>query len=145
MSDVICEQLAKQAGFKLSVGNWIAPDGTLIIGKTHESHHIETMVKYTKEECPEDKNHLTWMNSKVAEGFIRLVFRADILFQVGCKRKKDIWSKQPNYRCMIDILKKLNTIEAHIFSKSFYIIGQSRFIVNKEMKKLEIKEYENIS
>ncbi len=85
------------------------------------------------------------MNDKVKEGFIRLVFRADILFQVGCEKKKDIWSKQPNYRCMIDILRKLNTIEAHIFSKSFYIIGQSRFIVNKEMKKLEIKEYENLS
>lgn len=89
MSDS-CEQIAIKAGFKVSVGNWISPDGSLIKGDTYETHHWDTIEKYIDDkECD---NQLKLMNKKIAEGYIRIVIRADISFQMSGKLD-DIWGK----------------------------------------------------
>ncbi len=135
--EVICEEIAHRAGFIVSVGNWIAPDGTLIVGKDHEKHHYDTLLEHC--ECNED-NRIRWMNDKVQEGYIRLVFRADVFFQVGCETLDDLWGNEPNIEKMISILKNLTGIDIHIFSKTFYVIGLAEYIVNKQTDKLEIRQ-----
>ena len=139
MPELFCEEIAHRAGFIVSVGNWIAPDGTLITGEDYETHHWETIKKYLGFE-PETDNHLTWMNRKVDEGYIRLVFRHDVLFQIGSKKKEEIWSEQSNLTMMRSILEKIRDVEIHIFSRTFYVIGLSRNILNKAMDKLQIQE-----
>lgn len=145
MSDLICEEIARRAGFQVSVGNWIAPDGGLILGTDYQSHHWETLLMYWKEPakqaiCQQCDNHLQNMNLAVDQGYIRLVFRADVLFQVGTENINDLWSDSPNYKRMLDILKYLEGVDVHIFSKKFYVIGEARSIIDKDLNKLEIKE-----
>jgi hypothetical protein len=139
--EIICEEIAHQAGFIVSTGNWIAPDGGLILGKHHDEHHWETMTQYLGYE-PKTENSLQWMNEQVSLGFIRLVFRADVMFQVGCVNVEDIWSDTPNYRTMLRILEKLKGIgDVHIFSHNFYIIGKANDITKHGTKNLQIKVY----
>lgn len=139
MPELFCEEIAHRAGFTVSVGNWIAPDGALITGKNYETHHWETIKEHLGYES-ETTNHLTWMNQQVLEGYIRLVFRNDVLFQVGCKKKEEIWAESPNIITMRDILQKISDIEIHIFSRTFYIIGLSCNILAKKWKELQIQE-----
>ena len=139
MPELFCEEIAHRAGFIVSVGNWITPDGILILGNSYETHHWETIKKFLNVE-PVIENYLTWMNEKVYEGFIRLVFRNDVLFQVGCEKKEDIWSDEPNLTMMREILKRLPEIEIHIFSRTFYVIGLSKNILDKSLDKLQIQE-----
>lgn len=139
MSKLLCEEIAHRAGFIVSVGNWIAPDGRFIIGENYESHHWETIKKYLAYES-EAENHLTWMNQKVQEGYIRLVFRSDVLFQVGCIKKEEIWDDAPNVKVMRDVLKRIPDIEIHIFSKTFYVIGYAKNILSRDWNRLQIKE-----
>jgi len=134
---IICEEIAHQAGFIVSVGNWITPDGSLIIGKDYESHHWSTIKEYLKIE-PKTDNHLRWMNEKVAEGYIRLVFRAYVFFQICCEKKEEIWEDNPNIKTMRVIMRKIPEHEIHIFSKNFYIIGISQNILDKNNDKLQI-------
>lgn len=143
MSEIICEEVAHKAGFVVSTGNWVAPDGGLILGEHHDEHHWETMVRYLGYK-PNTENNLQWMNNKVEEGFIRLVFRADVMFQVGCEDVEDIWSNQPNFNAMLSILKRLVGIEGdiHIFSRKFYIIGKAGDIVKHGLDKLQIRVQE---
>lgn len=138
MQKLFCEEIAHRAGFTVSVGNWIAPDGSLIAGKTYDTHHWETIqqhIGYT----PETDNHLGWMNQQVGEGYIRLVFRNDVMFQVGCKKKEEIWDESPNMTMLREILKKIPDIEIHIFSRTFYIIGLSRNILEQNWKQLQVQ------
>jgi len=137
VSEIICEDLAHRAGFAVSVGNWISPDGTTISGWNYESHHWETLKKYIGDDSD---NPLSYMNLKVSEGYIRLVFRVQVLFQVGCINKEDLWSKKPQYARMRDILGKLKGSEIHIFSKKFYVIGLAEDILDKKISKLQIRE-----
>lgn len=139
MPELFCEEIAHRSGFTVSVGNWITPDGGLIAGKNYETHHWETIKEHTGYE-PETENHLTWMNQQVTDGYIRLVFRNDVLFQVGCKKKEDIWAETPNVTAMRKILQKIPEIEIHIFSRTFYIIGISQDILSKKWNELQIKE-----
>lgn len=139
MSDVICENLAHRAGFIVSVGNWIAPNGDLVTGTDYDHHHWETIVKYL-DITPETDNRLSLMNQKVEEGYIRLVFRADVMFQVGCQNKEELWGNSPQFKRMIEILSKLGDTEVHIFSKTFYVIGTADNISGKKLKMLQIKE-----
>lgn len=139
MSELFCEEVAHRAGFIVSVGNWISPDGILITGENYDSHHWETIKKYLKYE-PEVDNHLAWMNQQIFNGFIRLVFRNDVLFQVGCETKEEIWNTSPNFVMMRKVLEKIPDIEVHIFSKGFYVIGTSRHILDKDMNNLQIQE-----
>ena len=139
MSELLCEEIAHRAGFIVSVGNWIAPNGRLITGENYEGHHWETIKKHFGYE-PETENHLTWMNQKVQEGYIRLVFRTDILFQVGCQQKEEIWSDEPNMKALRDILERLPVIEIHIFSRTFYVIGYAKDMLAQDWDKLQIKE-----
>jgi hypothetical protein len=139
VSELFCEEIAHRAGFIVSVGNWIAPDGSLITGDNYETHHWETIQKYFGY-TPKTDNHLTWMNEKVAEGYLRLVFRNDVLFQVGCKKKEEIWDETPNMKAMREVLKKIPEIEIHIFSRTFYMIGSAQNILNKALDKLQIQE-----
>ncbi len=139
MSELICELTAHRAGFIVSVGNWIAPDGTLITGTDCESHHWETIKAYFGFE-PKVDNHLTWMNQKVEEGFLRLVFRSDVLFQIGSGSKEIIWDEQPNHKMMRQILGRMPDIEVHIFSKNFYVIGMAQDIVDRNISGLQIEE-----
>ncbi len=139
MSELFCEEIAHRAGFTVSVGNWITPDGALIVGKSYDTHHWETIKKHLGFE-PETENHLSWMNDQVTAGYIRLVFRNDVLFQVGCKKKEEIWKESPNNTMLRDILKKIPDIEIHIFSRTFYIIGLACDILVKDWSKLQIKE-----
>lgn len=139
MSELFCEEIAHRAGFTVSVGNWITPDGALIAGKSYDTHHWETIKEYLGYE-PETDNHLTWMNQQVVAGYIRLVFRNDVLFQVACEKKEDIWGASTNVTTMRDILEKIPDIEVHIFSRTFYIIGLACDILAKEWNKLQIQE-----
>lgn len=139
VSEIICEQLAHQAGFIVSVGNWISPDGSLITGRNYESHHWETLIEHLGQK-PETDNHLVFMNNKVNEGYIRLVFRTDVLFQVGANKKEELWGDAPYFQTMRDILKKIGDTEVHIFSKKFYVIGMANNILNQKMELLQIKE-----
>jgi len=139
LKEVLCEEIAHKAGFPVSVGNWIAPDGSLISGTNYETHHLETIQEYL-DYIPKTDNHLTWMNQQVTEGYIRLVFRNDVLFQVACKKKEEIWEEFPNIVMMRDILAKIPDIEIHIFSKTFYIIGLAKDILDRQLDKLQIHE-----
>lgn len=139
MSELFCEEVAHRAGFTVSVGNWITPDGALITGKSYDTHHWTTIKEHFGYE-PETDNHLAWLNQQVAAGYIRLVFRHDVLFQVGCKKKEEIWGESPNVIMMRTILQKVPDIEVHIFSRTFYIIGLSCDILTKEWRKLQIQE-----
>lgn len=140
MSEIICELIAHKAGFAVSTGNWIAPNGDLIFGKTHDEHHFDTIANYLGIELPSD-NHLSWMNEQVDLGFIRLVFREDVMFQVGCLSSEDIWGDGLNYKAMMVVLEKLYEIDGdiHIFSRNFYVIGKAENIVQKSYDKLDIR------
>jgi hypothetical protein len=137
--ELFCEEVAHQAGFIVSVGNWIAPDGTLITGKDYDTHHWETIKKYVGFE-PATDNHLSWMNHKMTEGFIRLVFRNDVLFQVGSEKKEDIWSDKANMTAMRTVIGKLLDVEIHIFSKTFYVVGLAQDILEQAIDRLQIQE-----
>ncbi len=139
MSELLCEEIAHRAGFVVSVGNWIAPNGRLIIGENYESHHWETIKKHVGYE-PEVENYLTWMNQQVQEGYIRLVFRNDVFFQVGCVEKEEIWGDSPNIMTMRSVLERISDIEIHIFSQNFIIIGYAKDILSQNWAKLQIKE-----
>lgn len=140
MSEIICEEIAHTAGFTVSTGNWIAPNGELILGEHHDEHHWETMIRHFGYE-PKTNNNLQWMNEQVEGGFIRLVFRADVMFQVGCESVEDIWSDSPNYKAMLTILQRLADIDGdiHIFSRRFYVIGKAEDIVKHGTEKLQIR------
>lgn len=139
MPELFCEEIAHRTGFTVSVGNWVTPEGTLIASQSYETHHWETIKEYLGYE-PETNNHLTWMNQQITNGYIRLVFRNDVLFQVGCKKKEEIWTKSPNMITMRDILAKIPKIEIHIFSRTFYIIGLSCNILTKKWNELQVQE-----
>ncbi len=141
MPEIICAEIAHRAGFSVSVGNWIAPDGALITGHNYEEHHWETLVRYLGHE-PEVENNLQYMHEKVNEGFIRLVFRIDVLFQVGHKEMNDIWNDQPNNKAMIEVLKRLSDLvdtDIHIFSEHFYVIGKANDIADHKMDGLQVR------
>lgn len=140
MSEIICEEIAHKAGFVVSVGNWIAPDGGLILGENYDEHHWETIIRHLGS-LPETENNLQWMNDQVDKGFIRLVFRADVMLQVGCRELSEIWSDEPNYKSMMKVLGRLKDIQGdiHIFSKDFYTIGKAEDIVDKNIDRLQIR------
>ncbi len=138
MSEIICENLAHRSGFTVSVGNWIDPNGLLIAGTNYSSHHWETLVEHLQEE-PETDNHLSYMNKKVEQGYIRLVFREDVFIQVGGNNLDDLWSEQLNFQRLVKILKKIDT-EIHIFSCHYYLIGNSHDIVQHNIDKLQIRQ-----
>ena len=123
----------------VSVGNWITPDGFLITGKSYNTHHWETIKEHLKYK-PETDNHLAWMNQQVMAGYIRLVFRNDVLFQVGCKKKEEIWEEKANVTTMREILNKIQDIEIHIFSQTFYIIGMACDTLARKWDKLQVQE-----
>lgn len=139
MPELFCEEIAHRSGFTVSVGNWITPDGALITGKNYDTHHWETIKEHFGYE-PKTENHLKWMNQQVLDGYIRLVFRNDVLFQVGCKKKEDIWAGDSNVTVMRGILQKIPEIEIHIFSGTFYVIGISCDILSREWDRLQVKE-----
>ena len=140
MQEIECEEIAHRAGFVVSVGNWIAPDGTLIFGKNYESHHWETIQEYLGE-TPETDNHLVWMNEQVLEGgFIRLVFRQTVFFQVGIKKYDELWSDTPRMIRLREVLEKLSGIEIHIFSRTFYLIAFAEDIISRKIEAMQIKE-----
>lgn len=139
MSEVECEQIAHRAGFVVSVGNWISPDGTVILGTNYESHHLETIQEYLGEQ-PEDGTHLKWMNDLVLLGFVRLVFRTTVFFQVGIRGIDGLWSDAPNMVRLREILDKLHGVDIHIFSRSFYVIAFAEDILSQNRKLMQIKE-----
>ncbi len=140
-----CEDIARKAGFAVSVGNWIAPDGSLILGESCDTHHLDTLEIYLKcgpKKCFQEykkRNCLHCMTERVSEGFIRLVFREEVLFQVACTMG-NLWSNEPNLNRLMDILKRLEDVVIHIFSRTFYIIGKSQDIVSQSLDKLEIRK-----
>jgi len=136
---LICEEIAHRSGFAVSVGNWITPNGELILGSNYEDHHWETITRHFDYQIETD-NQLSWMNQKVQEGYIRLVFRSDVFFQVGCIKKEEIWNNNPNMKVMRDILNRIQDIEIHIFSRNMYIIGYSKDILTQNLDRLQIKE-----
>ncbi len=145
MNDLICEEIARKAGFAVSVGNWISPDGSLILGENYDTHHKDTLLKYLGDSVNQDicrncENILQCMNHAISAGYIRLVFRADVCIQVGAEKMEELWSDSPNYKRMMSILSKLEDVEIHMFSKDFYVIGVSQNIINQEWDKLQIRE-----
>lgn len=140
MSDVVCEIVARRTGFAVSVGNWIAPDGSLILGDSYNSHHWQTLNKYWGKDDHDDPERLSIMNNAVQDGYIRLVFRADVLFQVGAADMQELWSESPNYKRMRQLLELIRDIEIHVFSREFYVIGIAQTILDKDFDKLQIRE-----
>lgn len=138
--DLVCEVVARKTGFAVSVGNWITPDGSLILGDNYDSHHWQTLIKYWGEKEHDDPNRLTIMNEAVQDGYIRLVFRADVLFQVGAEDMAELWSDSPNYKRMRQILELIRDIDIHVFSKNFYVIGTAQAILDNDSDKLQIRE-----
>ena len=141
MSDLICEEVSRRAGFLVSVGNWIAPNGDLVCGTDYETHHWETIHEYFKGDIETD-NRLEYMNNIIHDGFIRLVFRADVCFQVAAENVDDLWSDQPNYKEMIrilDAIKEFDEVDIHIYSHHFYINGSADFIASQNKDELQIK------
>ena len=138
--DLVCEAIARRTGFAVSVGNWIAPDGVLILGWDYESHHWQTLNKFLGKGDHDDPKRLTIMNNAVQEGYIRLVFRADVLFQVGAANIEELWSDSPNYSRMRHLLELIRDIEIHVFSKNFYVIGLAQAILDKDLDKLQRRE-----
>lgn len=140
MAELICEELAHAAGFTASVGNWISPNGDLISGDEGQ-HHLETLLQYVhRDEAPE--NGLHWMNECVELGFIRLVFRHDVMFQIGAYAVDDLWGNKPNYQRMRDVLNGLTEhtdVDIYIFSRAFYVIGSAESILNRRMDRLEVR------
>ena len=80
------------------------------------------------------------MNMAVDRGYIRLVFRADVLFQVGAENLDDLWSDSPNYHRMMDVLTPLSDVDVHVFSRNFYVIGLAQHIIDRDTERLQIKE-----
>ncbi len=139
MDENLCDEIAHRAGFRVPVGNWVAPNGTLILGENYETHHWETIKKHLNVES-EPENSLQYMNDRICEGYIRIVIRLDVLFQVSGETIDVVWSNQPNFLRMKDILSKLGDTEIHIFSKKFYIIGSATDICEDRKDRLQIKQ-----
>ncbi len=132
------EEFAHLAGFSSSVGNWIAPNGDLIVGRENTDHYM-ILVEY--EGDPKTDNNLKWMNQKVEQdGFIRLVFRNEVWFHVNCRTQKEIWGETPNFKRMISILQRLGDTEVQIFSKTLNIIGSAKDVVEHNVSQLQIRE-----
>ncbi len=140
MQELPCEKIAHQAGFNVSVGNWIAPNGTLITGQNDKSNHWETIKAYLEYE-PETDNHLAWMNNQVNKGYIRIMFRINTLFQAGCLNKKELWTDKPNFHQMRVILKRIPDVQVYIFSRQFYIIGCAKDFLDRNFDVMRIKEW----
>ena len=139
----IWDRLSALAGFPFCVGNWITPTGDLIFGDDPETDHCQTLLKYLGTSVNLDEvtdNQIRWTNNKVSEGFIRLVFRDDMLVQVGAKAKEELWSEKRNYKRLRDILSKIEDAEVHLFSKTFYIVGSAKNIIEQKLNRLQIKE-----
>ena len=142
MSELICEAIAHRAGFAVPVGNWISPNGSLILGSDGE-HHRDTIRNYwgiNSRFCENCENVLQCMNLTILQGFIRLCFREDVSFQVGAEKIDDLWSSAPNYSRMMGIISRLEDVEMHIFSKNFYVIGQGNCIIRRGIGDLQIRE-----
>ena len=137
MPELFCEEIAHRAGFVFAIGNWIAPDGGLITGKDHNTHHRGTLEDYFGHKSD---NPLELMNEKVSEVFMRLVFRHDVLFQVGCLAKEEIWGEAPNCKRLVEVLQRIPEVEVHIFSRTFYIVGKAGDVVAQEFSRLQIQE-----
>ena len=139
MDENLCDEIAHRVGFRVPVGNWVTPDGALIAGESYDTHHWETIKQHLNVD-PEPENYLKYMNDRICEGYIRIVIRLDVLFQVPGETIDVVWSNQPNFLRMKDILSKLGDTEIHIFSKKFYIIGSAIDICNHTTDRLQIKQ-----
>lgn len=138
MEENLCDEIAHRAGFVVPIGNWITPGGALIVGKNYTTHHWETIKKYLNIEDDINDN-LRYMNDIIIEGYIRIIIRFDMLFQVHGDINV-VWSDAPNFVRMRDILDKLGNTEIHIFSKTFYMVGFAEDICKKAKNRLQIKQ-----
>ncbi len=134
-----CEDLAGLAGFAYPVGNWIAPNGDLILADSPETDHCETLSSYLDHSDLGD-NKISWTNSKVEEGYIRLVFRHDIMVQVNCVKKEELWDEKPNLKMLMEILSRLSSAEVHLFSKKFYLVSSADNIIGRNFDRMVISE-----
>lgn len=130
------EELAQKAGFKVPFGNWITPDGTFIISDCSENQHKQTLQTYLNETPPD--NPLTWMNQKVQEGFIRIIFQKGVMCQVPGSME-DLWSDNPSFLKLIFILQRLENEEVHVFSTEFYIIGIAKEIAEGRIESCKVR------
>lgn len=139
MSDIECEDIAQMMGLKISVGNWITPEGKIIYGHDYEHHHWETIKNHLKQDSSNESN-LSYMNSLVEKDhYIRIVLRSNVWFQVGGDSYEDIWTERADFITMRYLLSTIPQIESHIFSSKFCIVGSSDKILKKDLSFLEIK------
>lgn len=139
MDENPCDDIARQSGFVVPVGNWITPNGDLIFGTDHDTHHWETLKQYLVIEGEVD-NNLHYMNERICEGYIRIVIRFDVLFQVHGEDISVVWCDKPNFLRMRYILGKLGDTEVHVFSKKFYMIGSAMDVCNHVLQRLQIQQ-----
>lgn len=146
MGPDIDEVLAQKTGFLYPHGNWITPDGKLVISQKRNLCHFDTLTEYLGvTENP--KKLLSWNNQKVAEGYVRLLFahfppsKEYVLFQVGFLDVDLIWSSQDSciskMRFIIDCLNP--DTEVQIVSKGFYVLGLSKDTLSKNVEALKVK------
>ena len=144
MEPDIDEVLARKTGFLYPHGNWITPEGGLIISENKDLCHFDTLTHHLGITAdPEIK--LSWNNQKISEGYVRLLFAksqshaAYVLFQVGFSDIDQIWSQDPCALKIQHILDRLDSpIEVHLVSKSFYILGGSSDILSKNTNALKV-------
>lgn len=123
-------------GFKVPFGNWIAPDGTFIISDHPDHQHAYTLEHYLGEKPT--VNPLRWMNEHVEQGFIRIIMRDYVMFQVS-GHLEDLWSSVITYQKLRYLLKLLGDTQIHIFSSFFYIIGRASDIKEKRISLCELR------
>lgn len=145
MEQDIDEVLAQKTGFIYPHGNWITPDGNLVISQKRNLCHFDTLTDYLDIETDREKL-LSWNNQKVSEGYIRLLFahfppsKKYVLFQVGFLDIDLIWSSQNACRKTLFIIDCLDPdTEVHIVSKEFYVLGSSKDILSKNTEALKVK------
>ena len=80
---------------------------------------------------PQTDNHLSWMHKMIDEGFIRLVFRNDVLFQVVDINGKLILNEKINEM-------KTHSINCETWINGVYFISLSNNQNNKYSTKLII-------
>lgn len=130
--------LAQSVGFLHPKGNWIAPNGSLLIAESAYDGHTDTICRCCSFQRPEDD--LPWKNEKVDGGYIRLLFDDNyVLFQTNLLSIEQLWNNtEQNYMKMLYIIQRIPSVKVHILSKSFYAIGLSQDIVRRNQNAIYI-------
>ena len=66
--------------------------------------------------------------------------RSFTVILVNCCTRKCLRENKPNYKRLIEVLKRLGDTEVHVFSKQLNVIGTAKDIIEENVDKLQIRE-----